>query len=321
MAIASLSGVPRSTKADGLPAHVGSSMTNSIGMTLTYLPAGDFLMGGDLPLQQVLDRYSPGATEFQLKVARIVVSNEYPQHRVKISTAFLMGTNNVTRGQFAAFVKDTGYVTEAEKAGWALGVKAGRPEERLEGISWRKPGFDQADDHPVVCVSWNDAVAFCAWLSKKEGRRYRLPTEAEREYACRAGGKTAFPWGDEFKNGKGWANLMDQAGQRVFPQWKQVAPWDDGYVFTSPVATFKPNAWGLYDMVGNVCQWCGDFEGPYAEGAVTDPVGPKRGAMRVARGCGWETPTALLSRVTTRRMYLPFERCNHLGFRVVMAGE
>jgi sulfatase modifying factor 1 len=147
---------------DALPSKVGDTCDNSIGMTFAYIPSGTFAMG------------SP-PTE----------GGRFPNellHNVTITHAFLMGTTDVTVGQFAAFVKDTGYQTEAEKQGWAVGLH-GQAFGKTDGASWRNPGFPQGQDHPVVEVSWNDAVAFNAWLSRKEGKRYRLPTEAEWEYA------------------------------------------------------------------------------------------------------------------------------------------
>src|SRR5262249_10455549 len=136
--------------------------------------------------------------------------------------------------------------------------------------SWRNPGFAQTDEHPVVNVSWNDAQAFCDWLSQKEGKKYRLPTEAEWEYGCRANTRTRFHGGDE--DGTLWqvANAMDRSlgaqwsynklknkeVQRRLSDWFESVTWDDGYPFTAPVGRFRPNAFGLYDMHGNVWEWC-----------------------------------------------------------------
>ena len=128
--------------------------------------------------------------------------NEYPKHKVRITKPFYLGTYHVTRGQFRQFVSAAGYKTDVETSGkpmtgWDrekknLGMRypaweSGKPKLSDKDYSWRNPGFEQTDEHPVVNVSWNDAVAFCKWLSKKEGKTYRLPTEAEWEYACRAG--------------------------------------------------------------------------------------------------------------------------------------
>ena len=137
-----------------------------------------------------------------------------------ISKPFYMGVTHVTVDQFAAFVKDSGYKTDAEKDGWSVGfeIKDGKIDvKKVDGCSWRNPSFDQKGDHPVVQVSWNDAKAFCDWLSKKSGKTVGLPTEAQWEYACRAGTKTAYPWGDNPDDGKGWANCADQSLKKKIP--------------------------------------------------------------------------------------------------------
>ena len=130
-------------------------------MKFVRIPAGEFVMGS--PLNE------NGR------------DNNEIQHRVKLTTPFFMGIHHVTRGQFAAFAKDNGYMTDAEKEGWAY-VWTNGNWNKVSGASWKSPGFDQTDEHPVVDVSWNDAVAFCQWLSRNEGKHYRLPTEAEWEY-------------------------------------------------------------------------------------------------------------------------------------------
>ena len=150
----------------------------------------------------------------------------------------------------------------------------------------RTPGFPQTDDHPVVCVSWNDAVAFCEWLSSKEKRRYRLPTEAEWEYACRAGTRTYFWCGDDPEALPQVGNVADASLKEKFANYSYAIHGRDGYTFTSPVEAFAPNPFGLYDMHGNACQWCADwFDADYYHNSpLTDPTGPKQGTKRVARG-------------------------------------
>lgn len=245
------------------------------------------------------------------------------QHEVTISKAFYMGTTHVTVDQFAAFVEDTGYKTDAEKEGSSLGmaVKDGKPGGMLNiaSVPWRQPPprFGQKGDHPVVWVSWNDAQAFCRWLSKKTGMTVRLPTEAEWEYASRAGTQTVYPWGDSADDGKGWANCADRALNEVLyaVSADNFFGWDDGFVYTSPVARFKANAFGLYDMVGNACQWCGDWEGTYGSRAVTDPEGPREGKLRVLRGGSWSGgPT--FCRCDIRYANAPTERTDNFGFRI-----
>jgi formylglycine-generating enzyme required for sulfatase activity len=145
-----------------------------------------------------------------------------------------------------------------------------------------------------VQTTWNDAQAFCGWLANKSGRAAGLPTEAQWEYACRAGTTTAYPWGDDPDAGKGWANCADRRLKSLTvndTQANYYFGWDDGFAFTSPVGSFTPNAFGLCDMLGNAMQWCQDVRGDYDTGAVTDPVQAataKNGAgRRVVRGGSW----------------------------------
>ncbi len=275
-----------------LTLNLGGGVT----MKLALIPAGKFTMG------------SPDSEKGR-------GSDEGPQREVTISKAFYMGVYEVTKGQFARFVADSGYRTEAEKEGKAWGWDGTKFAE-MAGYSWRRAGFEQTDEHPVVNVSWNDAVAFCEWLSKKAGRKVSLPTEAQWEYAARAGTKTAYPWGDDPDDGKGWANAADQTGKKQFPNWT-VFSWDDGYVFTSPVGRFKANAFGLHDMIGNVWEWCSDWHADsYANAGKTDPTGPASGSLRVLRGGAWYVdPTHCRS--AYRDGNRPEHRSRTIGFRVV----
>jgi formylglycine-generating enzyme len=268
------------------------------------IPAGKFLMG------------SP-----EMENGR---GKDETQHEVTISKPFYMGATHVTVAQFAAFVKDSGYKTDAEKSGFAMGmeikdIKDGKIDYKsMDGCSWRNPGFDQKGDHPVVQVSWNDATAFCEWLSKKSGKKVTLPTEAQWEYACRAGTTTAYPWGDNPDDGKGWANCADQSLKKMIPNaptnWKFFS-WDDGFVFTSPVASFKANAFGLYDMTGNALQWCQDWLGDYDKGPPKDPTPPY---ICVLRGGSWgDNPEHCRS--AYRYGSLPVSGNDGYGFRVVVA--
>jgi len=284
--------------AKGLTLDLGNKVT----MTLVQIPAGKFLMG------------SPES------------GPEEVQHEVTISKPFYMGVTHVTVDQFAAFVKDSAYKTDAEKAGWAKGfeVRDGRlvGSKRVHGCPWRNPGFDQKGDHPVVQVSWNDAKAFCDWLSKKTGKTVVLPTEAQWEYACRAGTKTAYPWGDNPDDGKGWANCADQSLKKKSPTPAAITffNWDDGFAFTSPVGSFKPNAFGLYDMIGNACQWCQDRAGSYSKRAATDPTGMDAGDFRVLRGGSWYRGPGDC-RSARRLIYTPNDRFCSIGFRVALVAD
>jgi formylglycine-generating enzyme len=270
---------------------------NSLGMKFNPISPGAFTMGS-----------APGE-DFR--------GENETQHKVTLTRQFSIGIHLVTRNQFSQFVAKTNFRTDVEKEGDGLVVR-GNGFVRTPGASWRDPGFQASDDHPVVMISWNDAVAFCGWLSMTEGRTYRLPTEAEWEYACRAGTTTAYFWGDDPGVGKGFANVADLTGKQVFP-WLSAFNWSDGFVFTSPVGTFKPNPWGLYDMIGNVEEWCSDVGGNYPSSTVTDPRGarPEPGDYRILRGGSWiDGPQ--LCRCAARFSGKPDVGNSLRGFRVVL---
>jgi formylglycine-generating enzyme required for sulfatase activity len=303
--VTAISGDARAVATLDFSVEPGKECVNSVHMKLVRISAGKFTIG------------TAKEAEFRGK-------DEGPQHEVEITQAFHMAASPVTRGQFAAFVKDTNYKTEAETDGrGGLGYNA--LTHRFEGMdlryTWRDPGWSQTDDHPVVNVTWNDAQKFCEWLSKKEGRTYELPTEAEWEYACRAGTTTRYWCGDKDDSLKGAANVADPSLKAkldpdVARTWN-FHSWDDGFAFTSPVGSFKANPWGLYDMHGNVWQWCADRYGLYRDGAVKDPKGAETGERRVMRGGAWDSGPKVC-RSATRRCDFPGTRANFLGFRVVL---
>jgi formylglycine-generating enzyme required for sulfatase activity len=283
-----------------------TEITNNIGMKLKLIKPGTFAMGSAKEEKGRHDRISDG-------------SNEGPQHAVEITRAFYMGAYPVTKGQFAAFVRDDVYQTDAEKdgkgsSGWNLAT--GTWEQNPEN-TWRHPGFTQGEDHPVVDVSWNDATAFCAWLSKKEGKTYELPTEAEWEYACRAGTTTRFWCGDEDGSLQGNANIADVSLNEKSPFFTWAVGWDDGYASTSPVGAFKANPWGLSDMHGNVWQWCADGYRPYQEEFIKDPKGQESSYSCVLRGGCWDVAPCSC-RSALRLVDGPADRAVTVGFRVVL---
>lgn len=270
---------------------------NRVTMKLVLIPAGKFVMGS--PKEEF------GRTIY-----------EGPQREVTISKAFHMGAYEVTRGQFAQFASDSGYKTDAEKDDASL-IWDGNKWATVKGASWKKPGFEQTDDHPAVCISHNDAVEFCKWLARKTGKVVSLPTEAQWEYAARAGTKTANPWGNDPDGGKGWANCVDQAARKTFAKGDFFS-WDDGYTFTSPVGKFKANAFGLYDMIGNVWEWCGDwYDRDYysADANTADPQGPASGTDRALRGACWAFKGG---RSALRFRANPDHRDSCYGFRIVV---
>jgi formylglycine-generating enzyme len=196
-----------------------------------------------------------------------------------------------------------------------------------DDISWRNAGFEQTDEHPVVVVTWRDAEAFCKWLSRKEGKTYRLPTEAEWECACRAGTTTRYSSGDDPETLAKVANIADATFRARFPEndvAKCAIKASDGYVFTSPVGQFKHNAFGLYDMHGNAWQLCADvFAGDFhGRSPTVDPKGPDdKVGNRVCRGGSWLSCPAYV-RSAVRGSIAPMVGDNTTGFRVVReAGE
>jgi formylglycine-generating enzyme len=294
-------------------------VTNSIGMKLVLIPAGDFLMGSGESAEEMA-AYFNSAYSTDLKAEDY--KGEHPQHRVRITRPFYLGAHHVTVGQFRQFVDDGGYQTDAEKGAGtqgkgAVGYDAGTRKFGFQaGYSWRNPGFEQTDEHPVVCVSWNDAVAFCGWLSGKEGRTYRLPTEAEWEYACRAGTTTRYWCGDDPEKLAEVANVSDAAAKAKFPNWKGSIRASDGYAFTSPVGSFRANPFGLYDIHGNAWQWCADWYNTayYQHSPIADPIGPDSGMSRVLRGGSWDL-WPISSRCSERFAVSP-DRYVDIGFRV-----
>jgi hypothetical protein len=242
-------------------AQASKEVTNSIGMKLALIPKGTFMMG------------SPESEEGY--------SEREVQHEVTLTKDFYLGVMEVTQAQYQKVM--------GENPSWFQG-------ERVLGDS---------SSRPVEQVSWEDAVEFCKRISdlpeeKKAGRVYRLPTEAEWEYACRAGSKTAFSFGDEQGSLGDYASFSDNSEGK-----------------THPVGAKKPNAWGLYDMHGNVWEWCGDWYGDYPKGAVSNPTGPNEGSYRVYRGGGWCFEAAFC-RSAFRRGDYPSYR-GGIGVRVALS--
>jgi formylglycine-generating enzyme required for sulfatase activity len=251
--------------------------------------------------------------------------NEGPRRLVRISRSFYLASTETTVAQFAAFVNETGYQTEAERdlgGGFGIDFRSGSAVQ-MAGLTWRDPGFpgmQQTGDHPVLLVSWRDAEAFCRWLSAKEGRTYRLPTEAEWEYAARAGSQSPYWSGATSASLKGVANVADASLSRAMPAASGTLSWSDGFPFTAPVGSFAANPLGLYDVHGNVWEWTSDWYGAsaYASAPDVDPTGPAEGEFRTIRGGGWFNG-ASQNRSAQRIYFAPiFRYCLLSGFRVLL---
>ena len=320
-----------------------SVASNSLGMKFVLVPSGEYLRGFDSSNQR--ERQFDVVHQYSNKQS---IRNETPAHKTVITKSFEIAVKEVTIGQFREFVDATGHRTDAEKNGGALGCF---PEEKNyvdrfhkdPKITWKSPGFEQSDGHPVVCVSWSDAQEFCAWLSKKESSKYRLPSEAEWEYACRAGQKAWYSWGTDPDAAYEHANVADGALEAAQPGTTQFqravrlkADEGDGVVFTARTGSYKPNSWGLHDMHGNVWEWCQDrwsadiyeryFDGvprqSRSQVVVRDPLFVEKtdqhqyGDWRSMRGGAWNCAPAAV-RSSIRTFAEAADATVYTGFRVV----
>lgn len=250
---------------------------------------------------------------------------ELPRHKTLIQHSFFMGMYEVTVGEFTKFVEASGFHTEAEKSNQGgLGFDSDTGLfSRTKAYTWRNPGWAQDENHPVVNLSWNDAVSFARWLSDKEHMLYRLPTEAEWEYACRAGTQTRFWTGNDDSSLEGAENIADSSldnfSKRVQSAYDPIFQlWNDESPFTSPVGSFAPNPFLIYDMHGNVSEWCDDWFDPayYRTTLTANPTGPSHGVYRAFRGGNFYS-SPRNCRSSTRNASTPdFTSC-WLGFRLV----
>jgi formylglycine-generating enzyme required for sulfatase activity len=260
-----------------------------LGITMVPIPLGTFTMG-----------HPAGWYEND--------ADEAPPTRVTFTKPFWLAATELTIAQWRQFIDATGYRTEAETGGglWVW-IGPGSVWEKRAGTSWRNPGggLKQEDTHPVVGISWDDAQAFCRWLSEREraagrlpaGYAYTLPTEAQWEYAAREG-----------KEGHEPANLDDFT-------WYAA----NSGLQTKPVGTKRANSWGLYDLRGSVWEWCLDWYGPYPGGSVTDPSGPATGEVRENRGGGWNSVPGHGISAFNRWDTKGIPRRNNLGLRIALS--
>lgn len=274
---------------------------------LTAIPGGVFEMGTDRPLYPQ--------------------DGEGPARQVTVSE-FRLAARPVTNHEFASFVEETGYRTDAERIGWSFVFEGMNPPPDavvgrsagaswwlgVTGAAWRSPkgpgsSLDDLGHHPVVHVSWFDAVAYCQWVGG------RLPTEAEWEHAAKAGSEATYPWGEELAPG---GRHMCNIWQGKFPV---LDTGEDGHRGTSPVGSFPPNGFGIYDMIGNVWEWCSDWYSSRVIPSGTNPTGPSEGAGKVTKGGSFLCHRSYCARYrpAARTSNTPDSSTSHLGFRVAAA--
>lgn len=298
---------------------------DTLGISFVQVPMGEFSMGSNESVESLAVAY-PGLERSRFEG----LSDEAPVHRVRITKPFEMSRYEITVSQFRAFLERSGHVPESIADGTGgYGYNASHDPEtsgrgdafegRLPRYSWQNAGFAQGDDHPVVNVTWNDAVALAGWLSHQEGRTYRLPTEAEWEYACRAGGKDRYQHGNDPAGLIRVGNTFDEDSAVNWPALRDRAvPGRDGHAFTAPVGSYAPNAFGLFDLHGNVWEWVSDWYGEhyYAQSPENDPVGPMDGAVKVRRGGSWHS-WPLYTRCSFRNWNSTQTRYTLVGIRLV----
>lgn len=290
--------------------HLPLEILNGLGMRFVLVPPGNFRMG------------SP-ETELGRKPDEL-------SHSVTLTQPFYLGKYEVTVSEFRRFVSATNYVTDVEKGGGGHAHDALAVWEHRLGTNWKKPGYagpyEGRDDHPIVHVSHTDARAFCQWLNQAAKRadgvafdlQSDLPTEAQWEWACRAGSGDRFWWGDDEDTTGKVANVGDRRLKQVHPQWpRSIMAMDDGFAFLAPVGTYRANAFGLHDMLGNVWEFCSTRHGPYPKEAVIDPADLGAKDSFDVRGGGWSN-SAADCRCASRNADPPHFGHSNLGFRVAI---
>jgi len=237
--------------------------TNSLGMEFVWIPPGRFVMG----------EHGPDPDTFDFMQA---------PHEVVLTKGFHLGKYPVTRGQFTEYLTESG--------------------GRMMTEDWRNPGFQQTNAHPVVNVSWHEAEDYCEWLSQSEGSKYRLPTETDWEYACRAG------------------SAIPSQNHRHPEMLREIAWFKDNSRKTYPVGKKRANDWGLFDMFGNVWEWCSDYWSDLSHATrCIDPLSPLTGVNKILRG-GAFSCVAAVCRASYRYAIVPETTSNQIGFRVIRQG-
>lgn len=286
------------------------TLKDDLGIELILIPPGTFVMG------------SPETEPGRNKDER--------QHRVTLTKPFYLAKHETTVGQFRKFIEATKYVTDVEKAGGGNAHDEKAVWEHRPGTTWRKPGyagpFEPRDDHPIVHISHTDARAYCEWRTKSGlklpgldvASPYALPSEAQWEWACRAGSGSRFWWGEQEDASGKVANVGDERLKQVQPLWpRTIMPMNDGHAFAAPVGSYRANAFGLHDMLGNVWEFCGSRFGAYPADPTTDPGDLGTQESYAVRGGGWSNIAADCRSATRQSDPIHFGHSN-LGFRVMV---
>ena len=252
-------------------------------MELVLIPVGEFMMGSTISAEEVAKRLRGDVDKAKY------YTDEHPRHRVRITKPFYLGKYETTNGQYRQF-------------------KSSHDSKDYEDNSLN------GEKQPVVYVSWNDATEFCKWLGGQAGVEVSLPTEAQWEYACRAGTTGLWYWGEEQSPAGQYANVADRTAKKQWTDW-EAFDTDDGYAVSAPVGRFKPNAWGLHDMLGNVWEWCLDGKREYSSSSETDPRGPESGSRALRGGSWYDGPAGVRSAL--RDDVDPARTNNNNGFRVL----
>jgi formylglycine-generating enzyme required for sulfatase activity len=289
--VAPLQPVKPAVASEAVAAHPGSIIRDCPTCpAMMVIPPGKFVQGAAADAKRASDY-------------------ERPAHAVAIAKPFALGTDDVTVGEFQAFIDASGRAMK--------GCEVYDGEWHHKGdADWKQPGFNQTPLHPVTCTSWNDAVAFADWMSTKSGHRYRLPTAAEWEYAARAGAAEVTPWGSNVASACSSANVADKSAARRYPGWTVFA-CDDGYAHTAPVGTYAANAFGLHDMLGNVLTWTQDCWYANYAGAPADGSARRKNncSEYELRGGSWFSSPRYV-RASYRNHFASDYRASSIGFRL-----
>ena len=304
---------------DGATANTGeledlrtySDNAGDFNVDFTVIPTGSFEMGGDEEEWEAHD------------VDSYRRDWESPKHEVQITERYGMMNTETTREMFGQFLEETGYQMPAGGIGFPDPPETTEPTSSMyrKGVTWHEPGIPQdSEKNPVVQVSRADAEAFATWLSAKTGQTWRLPSEAEWEYAARAGTSTAYFWGEDVDEGAPYAAGYDQRTDKATGYgFSPIMEADDGAAYTADVAAHKPNPWGLYDMTGNAREWVSDFWEPNLESGPTNQE-PRTGGVAtfpVLRGGGWDYMPQNLRIAYRSAYYNNYIHSNMWGFRLV----